>query len=102
DHFKLEPDDDLTEKLLRKKMRIAYNGYRSGLSAHYRLECGNDYDKALANPPKNCTNTEDWTAMCNEFKMEEFLNETKSDQASTARKSQVLKHSNGPTSFAQT
>ncbi|KAI3954729.1 hypothetical protein MKW92_020670, partial [Papaver armeniacum] len=72
DHFKLEPDNDLTERLLRKKMRITYNGYRSGLSAHYRLTCGNDYDKALANPPKNCTNMEDWTAMCNVFKMEEF------------------------------
>lgn len=93
------PDYALTEQLLRKKMRITYNGYRSGLSAHYRLARGNDYDKALANPPKNCTNMEDWTAMCSMFEMEEF--QTKSDQAITARKSQVLKHSNGLTSFSQ-
>ncbi|KAI3873344.1 hypothetical protein MKX03_003213 [Papaver bracteatum] len=72
DHFKLEPDDDLTEQLLRRKMRVTYNGYRSSLSKHYRLECDKDYDKALANPPKNCTNMEDWTSMCNLFKMEEF------------------------------
>ncbi|KAI3969151.1 hypothetical protein MKW92_029519, partial [Papaver armeniacum] len=52
------------------KMRIAYNGYRYGLSAHYRLACGNGYDKALANPPNNCTNMEDWIAMRNVFKME--------------------------------
>ncbi|XP_026425618.1 uncharacterized protein LOC113321884 [Papaver somniferum] len=98
DHFKLVPDDALTEKLL-DKMRILYNGYSSGLSAHYRVECSNDYDKALANPPKNCTNMEDWKAMCAVFDNEEF--QTKSDQASRARKSQVLKHSNGPTSFSQ-
>ncbi|KAI3891307.1 hypothetical protein MKW92_024128 [Papaver armeniacum] len=36
-------------------MMILYNGYRSRLSAHYRLECGKDYDKALANPPKERT-----------------------------------------------
>ncbi|KAI3897103.1 hypothetical protein MKW98_015799 [Papaver atlanticum] len=99
DHFKLVPDDALTEKLLRDKMRILYNGYRSGLSAHYGLECGKDYGKALANPPKNCTNMEDRKAMCDVFKEEEF--QSKSDQASRARFSQVLKHSNGPTSFAQ-
>ncbi|KAI3898252.1 hypothetical protein MKX03_025819, partial [Papaver bracteatum] len=72
DHFKLEPNDDLTEQLLRKKMRITYNGHKYGLRTHYRLECGKDYDKALANPPKNCTNMEDWTSMSNVFKMEEF------------------------------
>ncbi|KAI3838514.1 hypothetical protein MKX03_014016 [Papaver bracteatum] len=53
---------------MRNKMRIRYNGYRSGLSAHYRLEYGKDYDKALANPPKNCTNMEDWTTILNPIK----------------------------------
>ncbi|KAI3857426.1 hypothetical protein MKX03_024444, partial [Papaver bracteatum] len=42
---------------------------------------------------------EDWKAMYDVFKEEEF--QFKSDQASRARNSQVLKHSNDPTNFSQ-
>ncbi|MCL7037836.1 hypothetical protein MKW94_019697, partial [Papaver nudicaule] len=100
DNYTFKDDNDFTTEVLRHRIRLRYNGFRSTLSKHFRFNCGNDYDRALLNPPEEITNQEDWEFLCKHFSSDEF--QKRSAQARKARSAQVLPHSNGPKSFSQT
>ncbi|MCL7038214.1 hypothetical protein MKW94_020519 [Papaver nudicaule] len=99
DHYELVPDDEVTETMLRKYMNKAYVSYRASLSTHFRETCKGDLQIALAHPPKNCENIEDWKNICEYFNTTEA--KARSAKAIAAREKQVLNHTNGSQSFTR-
>ncbi|MCL7034431.1 hypothetical protein MKW94_009303 [Papaver nudicaule] len=93
DNYTFKDDNDFTTEVLRHRIRLRYNGFRFTLSKHFRFNCGNDYDRALLNPPEDITNQEDWEFLCKHFSSDEFQ---ESSQCTSPP------HSNGPKSFSQT
>ncbi|MCL7026228.1 hypothetical protein MKW94_007115, partial [Papaver nudicaule] len=99
DHYELVPDDEVTETMLRKYMNKAYVSYRASLSTHFRETCKGDLQIALAHPPENCENIEDWKNICEYFNTTEA--KARSAKAIAAREKQVLNHTNGSQSFTR-
>ncbi|MCL7025195.1 hypothetical protein MKW94_012897 [Papaver nudicaule] len=67
DNYTFKDDNDFTTEVLRHRIRLRYNGFRTKLSKHFRFNCGNDYDRALLNPPEDITNQEDREFLCKHF-----------------------------------
>ncbi|MCL7026254.1 hypothetical protein MKW94_015376 [Papaver nudicaule] len=99
DHYELIPDDEATETILRQYMNSAYVTYRASLSNYFRETCKRDLQFALANPPENCENIEDWKEICEYFNTPAAR--ARSDKAIAAREKQVLNHTNGSQSFTR-